>query len=227
MNHFIAKLAQPTKPTTLAFVNAHAMNLVATSQTFTNSLLQADALVRDGTGMAQLLKLLGKNPGENLNGTDLIPTIITLFDGKKIALLGTQEPVLKAARNKIMSELAPKSDISLLHGFCQATDYLAFCIETKPDLIVLGMGMPKQEHVAALLREQLSEPCSIVCGGAIIDFLGGRVQRAPGWVRRCGIEWIYRLLIEPRRLFKRYVIGNPLFLLRAKKYTKLTSSLTS
>ena len=63
MNHFIAKLAQPTKPTTLAFVNAHAMNLVATSQTFTSSLLQADALVRDGTGMAKLLKLLRKNPG--------------------------------------------------------------------------------------------------------------------------------------------------------------------
>jgi exopolysaccharide biosynthesis WecB/TagA/CpsF family protein len=58
-------------------------------------------------------------------------------------------------------------------------------------------------------------PCVIVCGGAIIDFLGGKVSRAPLWLRRMGMEWAYRLAVEPMRLFRRYVIGNPLFLSRA------------
>jgi exopolysaccharide biosynthesis WecB/TagA/CpsF family protein len=82
-------------------------------------------------------------------------------------------------------------------------------------LIVLGMGMPRQELVACSLRAQLDYPCLIVCGGAIIDFLGGKTARAPAWMRRLGLEWVYRLAQEPGRLFRRYVLGNPLFLARA------------
>jgi exopolysaccharide biosynthesis WecB/TagA/CpsF family protein len=65
------------------------------------------------------------------------------------------------------------------------------------------------------LRAQLDYPCLIVCGGAIIDFLGGKIARAPVWMRRLGLEWVYRLVQEPGRLFRRYVLGNPLFLARA------------
>jgi exopolysaccharide biosynthesis WecB/TagA/CpsF family protein len=76
------------------------------------------------------------------------------------------------------------------------------------------MGMPRQEEMACVLRAALTHPCLIVCGGAIIDFLGGRAPRAPVWMRRFGLEWVYRLMQEPGRLFRRYVLGNPLFLLR-------------
>jgi exopolysaccharide biosynthesis WecB/TagA/CpsF family protein len=75
------------------------------------------------------------------------------------------------------------------------------------------MGMPKQEIVAARLAAS-GVPCLIVCGGAILDFLGGKVSRAPQWVRGLGCEWVFRLLSEPKRLFSRYVVGNPLFILR-------------
>jgi N-acetylglucosaminyldiphosphoundecaprenol N-acetyl-beta-D-mannosaminyltransferase len=75
--------------------------------------------------------------------------------------------------------------------------------------------MPRQELVARSLRAQLDYPCLIVCGGAIIDFLGGKTARAPVWMRRLGLEWVYRLVQEPGRLFRRYVLGNPLFLARA------------
>jgi exopolysaccharide biosynthesis WecB/TagA/CpsF family protein len=75
--------------------------------------------------------------------------------------------------------------------------------------------MPRQEQVAVLLRAALGYPCLIVCGGAILDFLGGKTSRAPVWLRRTGLEWAYRLALEPRRLFSRYVLGNPLFVSRA------------
>jgi hypothetical protein len=65
-------------------------------------------------------------------------------------------------------------------------------------------------------------PCLIVCGGAIIDFMGGKTARAPQWMRKTGIEWVFRLLLEPRRLFQRYVVGNPVFLARAFAMARAT-----
>ena len=74
--------------------------------------------------------------------------------------------------------------------------------------------LAKQEKVALALAELASGTCLVVCGGAILDFLGGKVDRAPASFRSMGLEWLYRLVLEPRRLFKRYVFGNPLFLFR-------------
>jgi N-acetylglucosaminyldiphosphoundecaprenol N-acetyl-beta-D-mannosaminyltransferase len=164
--------------------------------------------------VSTLLKLMGKDPGVNLNGTDLIPKIIRLFNGRKIAMFGTQDPYLQqgliAAAN-----LAPQSELVGAHGFLELDGYLSLAVTQRSDLIVLGMGMPKQETIAAALRSKLEFPCTIVCGGAIIDFLAGRTARAPLWMRRAGVEWLYRLIMEPKRLFHRYVIGNPVFLSRA------------
>ena len=78
------------------------------------------------------------------------------------------------------------------------------------------MGMPKQETIAKFIKEQSGLNCVLVCGGAIFDFLGQKVVRAPLWMQRIGIEWVFRLVQEPKRLFKRYVIGNAVFLYRAK-----------
>ena len=202
-------------PRVLVFVNAHAMNLASTSRPFYDSMKSADFLLRDGSGMSILFKMLKLQPGLNLNGTDLIPRIITLFDGQHIALFGTCEPYLDRAREVIAQQLAPNSSVVEAHGFMDAAEYLVLARKQHPSLIVLGMGMPKQEHVASVLRAGLDSPCLIVCGGAIIDFLGGRASRAPLWMRSLGIEWVYRLLMEPGRLFRRYVLGNPAFLMRS------------
>lgn len=207
-------ICSPKQPVVVAFANAHAMNSVASSQSFFNALRSADWVLRDGSGMATLFKLLGKHPGINLNGTDLIPKIIRLFDGRRIAFFGTQEPYLHQAL-VVAGQYAPHSGFVSAHGFLDQDAYLSLATAQKSDLIVLGMGMPKQETVAAVLRAKLGFPCAIVCGGAIIDFLAGRTSRAPLWMRRAGMEWVYRLAMEPKRLFHRYVIGNPVFLVRA------------
>ena len=208
-------LAHPKEPTVLAFVNAHAMNSAASSRKFYESLLQSDIVLRDGIGMAILLRLLNQAPGLNLNGTDLIPKLLRLYAGRSIALFGTQDPYLRQAREKVMKQLAPGSRVVTTHGYLEIADYVRLAAQHRPDLIVLGMGMPKQEEVACMLRAAVGYPCLIVCGGAIIDFMGGKTSRAPGWMRSTGLEWIYRLALEPKRLFHRYVIGNPVFLARA------------
>lgn len=209
------RLARPARPTVLAFVNAHAMNSAATSPAFLAALRAADVVLRDGSGMAILLKLLDLRPGLNLNGTDLIPKLLRRQAGGRIALFGTQEPYLGRARQHVLDTLAPGSRCVTADGFRPAADYVALATEHAPELIVLGMGMPRQEEVARELRAALRHPCLIVCGGAIIDFMGGKTPRAPRWLRTLGMEWLYRLALEPRRLFRRYVIGNPLFIARA------------
>lgn len=211
----LATLAQPTQPTVVAFINAHAMNSAAESREFFEAVRSADVVLRDGIGMAILLKLLDLAPGFNLNGTDLIPKILRRYAGRRIALFGTQEPYLSRAGRVIAAKLAPGSELCGEHGFHDTATYVRLAAEWRPDLIVLGMGMPRQEAVARELRASLDAPCLIVCGGAIIDFLGGKTARAPRWLQAIGLEWAWRLALEPRRLFRRYVIGNPVFLARA------------
>ncbi|TDM05549.1 MAG: glycosyltransferase [Ideonella sp. MAG2] len=212
---FFEPLRHLTRPTVLAFVNAHAMNSVVGHQHFGEALAGADLLVRDGAGMRLLLLMMGRHPGVNLNGTDLIPKLLERYEGRRVALYGTVEPYLSKAACYVQRDLAHGAQMFLCHGFGSTVDYIEQAQRDQPDLIVLGMGMPKQEALAAELRRELQHPCLIVCGGAIIDFMGDRFERAPMWMRRCGLEWLFRLQREPKRLFKRYVIGNPAFLWRS------------
>ena len=199
----------------VSFVNAHAYNVSAKDTDFANALIQSDILLRDGSGMKILMKLMGRDPGPNLNGTDLIPQIISRHSkaGHPVALLGTQEPWLSNTADKLRADAV---DISLTEdGFQPEDHYLTALTKTPARLADLGMGMPKQERVSMLLRENLDGPLLVITGGAVIDFMGGKVTRAPAWMRGLGIEWVYRLLKEPRRLFRRYIIGNVAFLWRA------------
>lgn len=221
----LARLSQPEKPFVLAFANAHAMNSLAVSNDFFEALCAADMVLRDGSGMATLFKWLNIAPGLNLNGTDLIPELLRRFNGRRIALFGTQNPYLERAVGVVKREFAPQSSCIRENGFLAVADYVALAAAKRPALIVLGMGMPRQEQVAAALRAELDFPCLIVCGGAIIDFLGGKTPRAPTWMRNLGVEWVFRLGMEPRRLFQRYVIGNPLFLTRALRLASLNRRL--
>jgi N-acetylglucosaminyldiphosphoundecaprenol N-acetyl-beta-D-mannosaminyltransferase len=84
--------------------------------------------------------------------------------------------------------------------------------EARPDIVWIGLGAPKQERWMADHRDRLN--ATILIGvGAAFDFHTGRLDRAPHWMQRSGLEWSYRLYKEPRRLWKRYVLGIPRFLL--------------
>ncbi|MEG1039255.1 MAG: WecB/TagA/CpsF family glycosyltransferase [Pseudomonas sp.] len=216
----IGALSAPRSATVLGFVNAHAMNLVAGNAEYGKALMAADVLLRDGSGMAILFRRIGLAPGLNMNGTDLIPKVLAAFKGRRVAFWGTQEPFLSQAAQRCEA-LFGVQVVSVEHGFSEADTYIELAQHLQPELIVLGMGMPKQEAIAATLAAA-GGPCLIICGGAILDFLGGKVTRAPHWLRRLGAEWLFRLVREPKRLFMRYVVGNPLFLLRTLRCTKAT-----
>lgn len=216
---FISRsLVEIDRPTTLAFVNAHALNTVVLDDGFYLHIAQADVILRDGSGLRALQEMLGSRAGLNMNGTDFIPLVLNRFNGRNIGLFGTTLEFAERARSALLAGVTPESEIVCADGFQEFDHYLALARQQQPSVIVLGMGMPKQERIASQLKAALDHPCLIVCGGAILDFLGGKTRRAPAWIRRMGAEWVFRLVSEPRRLFRRYVIGNPTFLTRAFLY---------
>lgn len=214
----VAALVNPARPTVLGFVNAHAMNLAANDPAYAQALGAADLLLRDGSGMALMLRRLHREPGLNMNGTDFIPQLLEACRGRRVAFWGTREPWLSEAVRCCEARHGLQA-VSVIDGFADSAVYTDAARRLQPQLIVLGMGMPRQELLAVHLAA-LGNPCLIVCGGAILDFLGGKVSRAPLWLRRIGCEWLYRLLSEPRRLFRRYVQGNPLFMWRTWCYQR-------
>lgn len=213
----LQRLADPAGTTVLSFFNQHAFNLAWTDPDFAGDLRRSDVLLRDGVGIAACLRLLARDPGLNANGTDLIPQLLAAFSGRRAVLIGTREPYLQRASQRLREDYG--IDVTCaLDGFGEASCYLEAVARERPELVVLAMGMPKQERVAADLAQwahSAGQRLLIINGGAIADFIAGRVARAPAWMRRARLEWLYRLGREPRRLWRRYLLGGVAFGARA------------
>ena len=195
----------------VGFANAFAVQLSQSDHDFFNDLVNCDFLLRDGIGLEVLMKSGRAKPGLNMNGTDFIPTLVDLASkrGFKCLLLGTEEPYLSEAAHHLASRGVDV--VGQVDGFRSENHYLDFLTNYNnlDLLVILGMGMPKQEKVAAFIKENIEHNGSlvIVCGGAIIDFWGKKVKRAPQIIRKAKLEWFYRFLQEPGRLWRRYFIG--------------------
>ena len=215
VSDFIQAICATNNPVSLGFVNQHAYNLMERDKQVFNAFSQLTYRLRDGGGIKIACKLNQCDSGANLNGTDLIPMLCDQYLAKHpdadVFVLGTQEPWLsEGAKTLLKGKLSYRLD-----GFADEQAYVDLVMNNstidQPRLIILAMGMPKQEHIAQKLMQKLTGPTLIVCGGAIIDFSAGRVSRAPQLFRRLGLEWLYRLMLEPKRLFGRYILGIPLF----------------
>lgn len=200
-----ALLAPASKPRIVSFVNAHAVLRSQKDSLFWQWLLDADRLYRDGSGMGMLMKRLWLEDGINMNGTDLIPKILDRCPtARRIALIGTRQERVDLVAHRL--ERAGHSSIVTADGFQPDAFYADLIDRERPGLIVLGMGMPKQERVAQLLADHpplKTHDMVVINGGAIIDFMSGAVPRAPRWMRALGVEWLYRLLQEPWRMTPR------------------------
>jgi exopolysaccharide biosynthesis WecB/TagA/CpsF family protein len=203
----VEALVGPRHATTVAFLNQHGINLAYRNVNFRNNLRRSDVLLRDGVGTEVAMKLLGCHPGLNINGTDFIPKLLmaAAAHNLSIAVLGTKDPWLSGAIVRLR-EMGLRV-VASLDGFQDTAAYVALVRETNPNVVLLGMGMPRQEEVADLLARTDSTPRLIINGGAILDFYAGRVKRAPSLFRAIRAEWIWRLLNEPKRLASRYITG--------------------
>lgn len=212
----IQKLASVTTPSTLAFLNQHAYNLAQKDPQLRQGFASMTYLLRDGIGIKWACQLNGRQPKANMNGSDFIPRLVGHFveatpDEYQFFAMGTVDPWLE----KGAEHLFKHHEVQKVDGFQSPTTYLEHIHRHRdPDrftVILLAMGMPKQEELAQRIQAAISGPALIICGGAILDFAANRVKRAPLFFRKTGLEWLYRLLCEPKRLARRYIVGIPQF----------------
>ena len=204
---------------TVQFINAHCINMAAQDRAYQRALRRADFLLPDGSGMAIAAKMAGVELGENLNGTDLFPEICrhAAARGQSIYLLGGRPGIATAAAQAMRVRYPDLRIAGTRSGFWRAEDEVAVIDEINDSgaaIVLVGLGVPLQETWIDRVRGSLS--ARIVLGvGGLFDYYSGQIPRAPLVVRKAGCEWMWRLAQEPRRLFARYILGNPVFVARA------------
>ena len=215
--HTIDTLIASKQKHHVAFINAHCLNIAYKDDSYTQVLKKCSAVFADGIGAKLGASMLGYKVEENVNGTDMFPLLAK--KPYRIYLLGGSPEVAKTALEKSRA-IGGKADfVGSADGFFKEkneAEVFAEIKELKPDLILVAMGVPKQEM---WINENLSSlpDCTAIGVGGLLDFVSERIPRAPLWMRKCNIEWCFRLYQEPIRLFKRYIIGNPLFIIRVFK----------
>ena len=194
-------------PQVFAFCNMHTFNMAMRMPALAEALAAA-TVFNDGLGVdiASMI-LFGSKFPENLNGTDLTPTLLSSFD-RNVAVFLVGSPTGVAAEAAVaLSEKYPFVQIvGTRHGFftdAESAELVAEIRAARTELLLVGMGNPRQELWATQVAEQSA--AVVLCVGAFIDFAAGRVSRAPLWVRRLRSEWLYRMALEPSRLWRRYI----------------------
>jgi exopolysaccharide biosynthesis WecB/TagA/CpsF family protein len=201
--------------TPVTFLNAHNANVAMRDPEF-RRVLDGFAVLPDGVGVDIAARILrGARFKANLNGTDFVPDVLrSAGEPLKIGLFGARPGVAERAA-AIFRGLDPRHEYRVIHhGFLEPGDeerILAGLAEWRPDILLVALGVPLQEKwIARMLDGNL---CTVPMGiGALFDLVTGTVPRAPQWVRALRGEWIFRLAQEPRRLWRRYLVGNPVFL---------------
>ncbi len=205
-------------PSQACFVNADCVNIAHRNPQYLDVLHKASLTLADGIG----LKLAGLVHGipvrDNVNGTDLFPRLCAELPGTgiKMFLLGGRPGVAGAAANWVAQNYPGVVIAGCQHGYFkpeEETTVIQRISDSGADVLLVAFGAPQQELWINRHLHQLGVKVAIGVGG-LFDFYSGRISRAPLWMRKIGVEWLYRLYQEPTRLSKRYLLGGPLFLMR-------------
>lgn len=201
---------------TVGYLNIHVANQAASSPPLQRFLRSVDLCYADGQGIVLGARLQGKHLPERMTGADWIWDLATLAQqrGWTLAWIGG-EPGVSEDAGAALAARYPGLRVHAEHGYHsaeQVPEMLARVNAARPQIVLVGMGTPKQELWTARWRDHLDAPV-VWCLGATADFVSGKTDRGPTWLNQ-NQEWLARLLTEPKRLWRRYLLGNPLFIAR-------------
>lgn len=198
-------------------VNAHVANLAARDPSFAGLVRAADLAYADGQSVVWATRWLGNGPTERVATTDLIHPLARMCASRGLGLyfFGAAPGVAERAAQRLRAR-EPALRVHTSHGYVDERGLPAVLADINASgaaVLLVGLGDPLQQHWVAEHRAALSTPVIMTCGG-LFDWISGDIRRPPDWVVRAGLEWLWRLLLEPRRLARRYVLGNPAFMAR-------------
>ena len=219
--NFISEQFTQGKQHFIAFANAHTVNLANQEADYKHTLSQFTVL-NDGIGLEMASKLkYQKGFVENLNGTDFTPKLLAnIGQSLRIYLLGAKAETVEKCLAIWQNAYPQHHFVGFHHGYVatevEHQDIVKAIKKTKADTVIVAMGNPLQEQWIA--KHLVNTEVKLAIGvGALFDFTVGNVSRAPKLMRKFKLEWFYRLCLEPRRMWKRYLIGNAIFLFNALK----------
>jgi N-acetylglucosaminyldiphosphoundecaprenol N-acetyl-beta-D-mannosaminyltransferase len=201
---------------TIGYVNVHVLNSAAANPALRETLNRFDHVYCDGEGVRIGARIAGAELPERMTGADFVWDLAARLapPHARWYWLGGAPEVAAEALRRLQAHAPGIVVAGAHHGFFErsaAASVVAAINAARPDLLFVGMGTPIQELWVAAHRDAIEAPV-VWCIGAAADFIAGTQRRAPAWMNRHGLEWLGRLAADPRRLFGRYVIGNPLFL---------------
>ncbi len=206
-------------------VNVNCLNLISKNPWLHNFLNSAEIVFCDGAGVILGAKILGSVIPERITYADWLWQLAEFAELKDFTFffLGAHPGIAEKAATRLRAHFPSLKVVGFHHGYFDKTldspeneALIRKINEANPNILVLGFGMPLQEKWLMENWKNIDANIALT-GGAVFDYISGNLRRAPTWMTNNGFEWLGRLLIEPRRLWRRYLIGNPLFLWKVFK----------
>lgn len=224
-------LVQQNKAAYVVTPNVDHMIKLQTDERLQEAYAHADLILTDGKPLLWIANWYKTPIKEKISGSDLFPRLCDLAarKGYRMYFLGAAEGVAqKAAEN--LTEKYPGLQVvgtySPAYGFekdkAELAEIARMIRGARPDILIVALGCPKQEYFIADMRNELQVPLSLGLG-ASLDFEAGNIKRAPKWMSDHGLEWLYRITQDPKRLFKRYFVDDMKIFSLARKYRPATS----
>lgn len=226
----VEELIADGRKSQVCVTNAYSLILMQKDKKFKDITDSAGLVVADGKPLIWISKLYGEPIPERVAGSDLVYGLSKKSSEKryKLFFLGSNPTTLgKMVKN--LEKMFPFLQIAGVYSppfkkqFSERKNekMIALINKARPDVLFVGLGAPKQEKWIWEHESELEVPVLIGVGAAF-DFVAGTVKRAPKWMQKYGLEWFFRFCQEPRRLWKRYLVGNPIFLwLVVKEFLKV------
>jgi len=199
----------------VCYVNAANFNLVATERRFADVLRSADLVYADGQAVVWASRYLGCPLPERVNAGDFFERFCRVCARENLSfyLIGSSPGIAQRAAQNLTENIAGLRIVGAREGYFEPTmsgTIIGEINQLAPHFLIVGMGAPRQELWVAdnIHRLDVGVAWSV---GALFEYLSGTRPRAPVWMRRAGLEWLFRLVLEPRRLCKRYLLGNWVF----------------
>ena len=206
------------KQRTIMYVNAHCLNIASEDTHYRRLLNQADIVYADGISVVWSSSILGGCKLHKNTGADWIEDFCRFAEQEsiRIYILAGREGIAQKAKDNLLKSYPEIKIVGYSDGFFKDNSEVQVLSEIRvlsPQVLFVGMGTPYQERWTYEHREEISAP---VCWGvgALFDYVAGIKSRIPPWMGRVGLEWSYRLIVDPAGKWERYIIGNPRFVAR-------------
>jgi len=212
----IDKAITERKPIHHVVVNVAKLVNMQKDQALFDSVVNCDIINADGQPVVWAAKILGKKLPERVAGVDLMQNLVKLAAEKKyrVFFFGAKEEVVKKVADKYSAQYSSEIIAGYRNGYFKAEDEPLIAkqiADSRADILFVAISSPKKEIFLNRYKDLIDMPFIMGVGGSF-DVVSGLVKRAPVWMQNCGLEWLYRLCQEPRRMWKRYLVTNTIFI---------------